>query len=212
MDYLFVFDVGGVIVRGFSVWNKIKDTMGLHSIEMERGLPKDGTKAWDMFQDMHRGKISSMDFLYYIAEEEGVEEPKENYWTSFFSPILDTDTEDFINTLQSKGFRVVAGTNTLKEHYDYHIEKGEYKSFSKVYASHLMGEAKPDSSFWQYILDEENKLRIESGKDSFTFEQMIFFDDMKENIDAALSLGVKAILFTDAKKALQDLNLLGISV
>ncbi len=212
MEYLFVFDIGGVIVRGFSVWNCIKDKMELQSIEMERGLPKDGTEAWAMFQDMHRGHISSMDFLRYLAHNEGVVPPKENYWATFFSPTLDTETEAFVEKLQSSGFRVVAGTNTLKEHYDYHIQKGEYKSFSKVYASHLMREAKPDAAFWQYILDAENKIRSENNQTPFSFGQMIFFDDMKENIDAALSLGIKALLFTDATQAEKDLEMIGIKV
>ncbi len=212
MEYLFVFDIGGVVVRGFSVWSKIVETMGLHTVEMERGLPKDGTESWDMFQDMQRGKISSMEFLVYLAKAEGVEEPTENYWETYFSPTLDIESDLFLEDLLKKGHRVVAGTNTLQEHYDIHIKNGDYKRFEKVYASHLMGEAKPDSPFWQIILDEENNIRIENNQEPFSFNQMIFFDDMQENIDAALALGITAILFTDAAQAKKDLEKLGISL
>ncbi len=212
MDYIFVFDIGGVVVRGFSVWAAIKEKMNLHSIEMERGLPKDGTKAWAMFQDMHRGKVSSMDFLRYLAKEEGSEPPSENYWLTFFSPTLDKETDNLLENMNKKGLRVIAGTNTLKEHYDYHIMKGEYNRFSAIYASHLMGEAKPDSSFWQCILNEENKIRLQNNQKPFSFENMIFFDDMKENVDAALALGIKALIFTDAQTAITDLGKIGITI
>lgn len=206
MEFLFVFDIGGVVVRGFSMWTDIVQTMGIQSGKMTNGFPQKGTERWETLQDLQRGAFSSMEFLENIAKQQGLEPPKENYWKTFFAPTRDKDTDSLLVKLNENACRVVAGTNTLDVHYDYHIEHGDYRRFGAVYASHLMAQAKPDAAFWEYILVEENAIRLQNGKAPFAFEQMLFFDDLQDNIDAALKLGIQAFLFTDATQAIQDIE------
>lgn len=206
MDFLFVFDIGGVVVRNFSIWERIQQKMGLDTSETVNGYPKKGTPLYEKLQNVQRGSESGMQFLKDMAQEHGLPTPPENYWKTFFAPTIDTETDDFLQKLQQKKFRIVAGTNTMDVHYEYHIEHNDYIRFDEVYASHLMHEVKPEAGFWKYILEKENEIRKQAGKSLFTFEQMIFFDDVEDNIVAASELGIKAFVFTDAHKAINDIK------
>ncbi len=94
------------------------------------------------------------------------------------------------------GYRIVAGTNTIDDHFRYHTERGDLDIFDAVYASHQIGLAKPDPAFYQYILNAE----------STAPERSVFFDDRSENVDAACGLGITAFRFTDCASLRRDLS------
>lgn len=185
-SYLFIFDMGGVVTRGFLVWEGICRAMGVADAkEAEK-------KHGGLIDAACRGDISSMESLELLARREGCAAPKENYWLTFFKPTLIEETVALVHDLQAKGQRVVCGTNTLDVHYQYHMEHKEYAAFDAVYASHLMRQIKPDITFWHYIRDAEK---------SWDFEDIFFFDDNEQNVAAAQSLGIHAHLFTGAEDA-----------
>jgi len=64
-------------------------------------------------------------------------------------------------------------------------KSGVFDHFDAIYASHIMGIAKPDVEFYQHILQSE-KVQAE---DAF------FTDDLEVNIIAAKSIGMHAVLF-----------------
>ena len=105
-----------------------------------------------------------------------------------FHPQLNEGTVAIIKRLRAGGNRVVCGTNTMESHYANHIERGDYAFFDQTYASFQMGLSKPDPEFFRIILESEG----------VKAEDAVFIDDRKENCDAALSLGIRAIHFTDA--------------
>jgi putative hydrolase of the HAD superfamily len=95
---------------------------------------------------------------------------------------------DIIHELKQK-IRVVLGTNTIDSHYKVHINRGDYSIFQKVYASNVIGYAKPDINFYKYILDSE---KIEPS-------ECILIDDSPKNVEAANSIGINGIVFSDAQ-------------
>jgi FMN phosphatase YigB (HAD superfamily) len=99
-----------------------------------------------------------------------------------------------IDTLKN-GARVVAGTNTISPHYEIHLQKGDYRVFDAVYASHLMGLAKPDPAFYTYILEHED----------CPADRAVFVDDFPENVEAARQLGIHSFVFTDTEKLKKNL-------
>lgn len=94
--------------------------------------------------------------------------------------------------------RVVIGTNTIAPHYEIHLRNGDYNAFDAVYASHLIGLAKPDPAFYRHILGAENRHPGET----------VFVDDTDINVVAAREAGVHAFLFLDAQRLERDLSLL----
>ncbi len=184
--FLFIFDMGGVMTTGFLVWEKICRAMGISdAVAAEK-------KHGGLIDAACRGDISGMESLELLARRENCAAPKENYWLTFFTPTLITETLALVRDLRAGGQRVVCGTNTLDVHYRYHVEHNEYACFDKVYASHLMRQIKPDITFWHYIKTAEK---------SYDFSNMLFFDDNKSNVAAAESLGIHAHLFTKADDA-----------
>jgi putative hydrolase of the HAD superfamily len=79
---------------------------------------------------------------------------------------------------------------------------GQYAVFDKVYASHLMGLAKPDADFFTYILKAEGMKP----------EEVFFTDDLARNAEAAAGLGIASLAYTGADALRVWLCSLGISV
>ena len=184
--FLFIFDMGGVVSEHCYVWKHICDAMGL----------VDADRAYQSFKRLEyatlRGDISSMEMLELVARRAQLPLPQENYWASFFHPTLNGGTVSLIGDLKAAGARVVCGSNTIDAHYAYHVAHDQYRCFDTVYASHIIGQAKPDITFWHYIKKAEKR---------YDFADIFFFDDMQPNVDAAASLGIHAHLFTTADDA-----------
>lgn len=181
--------MGGVVSEHCFVVRHILEAMHLGEYETE----------WPRYRRLEqatlRGDITSMEMLQLTACRAGVPVPAENYWATFFKPELNAGTVQLISDLRALGNRVVCGTNTIDAHYDYHVAHNQYQCFDAVYASHLMGQAKPDITFWHAIKAAENKFC------QYDFSDMFFFDDLPENVEAAASLGLHAHVFTTAEDA-----------
>ena len=186
MFQLYIFDMGGVVSRNTNV-----------APEMSAYLELDGAKmieyARDDFEALTTGAISVEEFTRRFSLKSG--RPIEaDLLDRFFHPELDLDVVTTIDTLKN-GARVVVGTNTITPHYRIHLQKGDYEIFDAVYASHLMGLAKPDPAFYTYILDQEG----------CSPEQAVFIDDFPTNVEAAGKLGIHSFVFTDADRLKKDL-------
>ena len=183
---LYIFDMGGVVSRNTHV-----------APAMAAYLDFDGTTminyARDDFQHLTTGKISAAEFVRRFSLKIG-QTIEERLLTKFFEPELDPDVVEIIDSLKN-GARVVAGTNTIGPHYDIHLRNGDYRIFDAVYASHLMGLAKPDQTFYTYILEQED----------CSAERVVFIDDVPDNVEAARALGIRSLLFADAGKLKKDL-------
>ncbi len=183
---LFIFDMGGVVVHNCSIWKQISTAYGFSDAQ------KSLCEYSGLIDAASRGNITSMESLEIMASRAGLPQPEENYWLTFFHPSENTETIALIKSLREKGHRVVCGTNTIDVHTDYLKKNHLYDSFDKLYASNLMGQIKPDITFWDFIRKEEK---------DFAFDEMFFFDDLQENVAAAASLGIHAHVFTSAGDA-----------
>jgi phosphoglycolate phosphatase-like HAD superfamily hydrolase len=73
---------------------------------------------------------------------------REDLLITCFHPVNDERVRRLILELKAAGHRVVCGTNAFEKHYRYHLERGEYAVFDHVYASNLLGIAKPSPRRW----------------------------------------------------------------
>jgi len=190
-NYLFIFDMGGVLAMNVSLWKDVGKALGLQD------PIKEGPQYLGLLDAASRGNITSMEDLCLIAERAHLPRPAENYWKTFFHPILHQPTLNLIAALKKAGQRVVCGTNTIDVHYQCHIHNGDYNCFDKVYASNIMGQIKPDITFWHAIKNAEKTYR---------FDDMFFFDDNPDNTAAAASLGIHAHVFTTAEDTAAYIN------
>jgi putative hydrolase of the HAD superfamily len=185
---LYIFDIGGVVSRNTNV-----------APEIAAHLEFDGAKmiefARDDFRLLTTGKISAEEFVRRFAVKSG-RPIQDDLLNRFFHPELNPGVVAIINALRN-GARIVAGTNTIGPHYEIHRERGDYRIFDAVYASHLIGLAKPDPAFYTYILERER----------CPADRAVFVDDIRKNVEAARSLGICSFLFSDAKRLKEDLAL-----
>lgn len=132
------------------------------------------------------GHIGADEFWERFARRVG-RRVEDELWGKLYRPVVNPEVARLLAEVRNR-VRVVAGTNTIEPHYRILEEAGWLSSFDAVYASHLMGLAKPDRRFYLRILDEEMSSPNEA----------VFFDDLEENVAAAREAGLAAVQFSDA--------------
>jgi HAD superfamily hydrolase (TIGR01509 family) len=186
---LYIFDMGGVVSRNPNVGPEIAAYLEFDGGQMIEYARED-------FRELTIGEISVREFVRRFSSKSS-RTIEDDLLIRFFKPELDPDVVAIIDTLKN-GARVVAGTNTIAPHYDIHLRRGDYDIFDIVYASHLMGLAKPDPAFYTCILEHE----------SCSADRAVFIDDFPENVEAARALGIGSLLFTGAEQLKKDLTAL----
>jgi HAD superfamily hydrolase (TIGR01509 family) len=177
MGKLYIFDMGGVVVRDHDVLPDVAEYLG---ISMEEGY----AYGKDLFSVLMEGKLTTQEFWKIFSQRSGLM-VEEDLFERFFHPVLNDPVHALILELK-KHNRVVCGTNTIEEHYFFHLERGDYNVFDVVYASHQIGFAKPRPEFYRYIIEQEN----------VPPSQTVFIDDNLENVEAARQLGIHSFHFT----------------
>lgn len=178
---LFIFDEGGVMVQNFYVVPEMARRMGMAEKELLALLrPELGAYS--------RGRITGTEFWKNFTARTGIT-PAEDYFASLFTPVADPESFALIRDLARKK-RTVCGTNTIDSHHETNKKLGLYEGFHAVYASHIIGQAKPDAEFWRAILAVEK----------VSPERTFFVDDTEANVEAARSLGIVSWHFKNAKE------------
>jgi putative hydrolase of the HAD superfamily len=201
---LFIFDMGGVAVRNAAVVPAMAEKLGIPEDDFFRGAGSDPGLEDPGISDpraavtspyhrgdigaLMRGEIDSGRFWDNFRKRTGII-VRGDPWYDCFDPLPDPAAAAVIAGLRNAGFRVVCGTNTLEAHYRKHQERGDYRIFDAVYASHRMGIIKPSPEFWLSLLNRE---AVAPGDAFFT-------DDLAENTEAAKKLGIAVHLFTGAE-------------
>lgn len=140
--------------------------------------------ARDGFDKLLIGAVSAEEFWQSFNHHFGTD-MSEDLLITRFHPVVDERVRLLILELKAAGHRVVCGTNSFEKHYLYHLERGEYAVFDRVYASHLMRIAKPSPAFFRSILEQE-------GWQAYG---TLFVDDRASNVAAARDLGIHSFLY-----------------
>ena len=174
---LCIFDMGGVTIK--SGFDTITGISRILKLQPDKFL----SIAGENLHLLYAGKINSGQFWEKFSKNSGLE-IQNDLWLKFFKPVSNQRVVNLVSRLK-KFVRVVAGTNTIESHYLYLKERGYFDIFDDVYASCIIGFAKPELKFFNYIMESEDCQPAET----------IFIDDKKENVKAAKELGINAILF-----------------
>lgn len=183
---LYIFDMGGVVSLGTDTSAQMAERLGLTEAKIRE-------MAGEEFDRLVRGAITVTEFWERLSARLG-RRIEGDLWSVFFTPSPNPPVVELVGELKRRA-RVVVGTNTITPHYRIHEDNGDYAIFDAVYASHLMGLAKPDPAFYTHILRREGCRP----------EQAVFIDDGQVNVAAARNLGIHALLFRGAEQLHREL-------
>ena len=190
-----IFDADGVLIRGEYFYHYLQEDFG---IDGEITQPFFTT----IFMDCVVGKKDLRTELPPYLKEwgwKGTVDDFIDYWHKK-EHNLDDELVAYIQELRSRGIMCCVATNQHKERFTYMLkEMGFEKSFDRVYASSLLGHRKPSMEFYEKLLTDL----------SVPANEILFWDDRQENIDAAKELGINAELYTtfdDFKEKIKSYN------
>ncbi|MEK7526469.1 MAG: HAD family phosphatase [Patescibacteria group bacterium] len=195
MIKLIIFDYGGVIGSDADEWNttfsKVLEITGLSSDIFEQIFKK----HWF---NMKIGRCTMEPFWKEVVQNAS-NKVSPSYLQEIYnrSIIADTRVLEFIQSLKEKTtIRFVMLLNESIEGTRAKIENFNLKSlFGKIYSSSDLGMAKPQKEIYEYVLKDQNVHP----------DEVVFIDNQRANVDAAQTLDIKAILFTDLLSLKKDL-------
>jgi glucose-1-phosphatase len=194
-----VFDLGGVILD-FShkiIANKLSNISVRNETEIFDFIFKSGIeKLYDT------GKISSQEFYKEVKVFLNSDISYETFsviWQEIFYE--KPEMTEFLRLLKKNNYQIVLLSNTNELHFNYCLNKYPILNiFDKYFLSYQLGFRKPDSEiFNRLILELNNKT-----------EELLFIDDVVENITAANHFGINTIHYVSHDYFLQKMRELNI--
>ncbi len=195
-----IFDYGNVISQAAT---------GDASEDLKRlsGIPADVfSSVYERFRfDFDRGLISGEEMYRKLLLEDGYVEQANN--TDLLKKIAQCDLESWrpiredvcawISELQAAGYKIGILSNMPYEFLDlYENEIPPFVQADFACYSCRIKLIKPEKEIYEYTL---NGLGVEAG-------EAVFFDDVQENVDGALNVGINAFLWTGLEKGKMDLE------
>lgn len=191
-----IFDLGGVLVRTEfpEVRQRLEKKLGFAPGTVDRAVW--GGEDWKLAQI---GRISYEEYWRRVGTALGFSTPQEiaDFRREYFSgDRLDQKLVSLIKELRPR-YRVGLLSNAPDKLETWLEEEwGITDLFDAIIYSAKAGAAKPDQSMFHLILQQLDVAPSES----------LFIDDYPRNIDAALALGMQAILFTNTKALREELQ------
>ena len=189
-----IFDFGGVLMR------TVDQTPRRHW-EIRYGLPKLGLAklVFDNPVAMQAtiGDAQSSDVWNYVGLELGLSNSeltdlKSDFWKG---DTINIELIDYIRT-HSVTYRPCILSNAWPDARNLFDSIMELKIFEEIIISAEVGIAKPDSSIFLHAC---NQIGLAASN-------IVFVDDMVENVNAAIDVGMYGILFENTEQTLTDLH------
>lgn len=188
-----VFDLDGMIVSG-EIFSK--------RLEKEYGIPTSITREFfeGTFKECQLGKKDLYAELAKRLKEwkwRGTVDEMLDFW--FNGNVVDERFFPVIHRLRKNGVKCVLATNQDKRRAEYYKKKLE-GIFDREFHSYEIGALKPTKEFLDAMMKELE----------FKKEEVLFWDDKPEFVQAASEYGLRAKLYTNFesfKKTLRRLNL-----
>lgn len=195
-----IFDFGGVISMPRGLKEIILHLAGKFGVE-EKAFEVEFRALWDKAKvgEFDEGEMLERLFKKFNISYD-VEKAKKE-WFSLNS--LVPEMIELVNVLKRREFKLAILSNNSRQWFEFRKRLWHFEElFDEIIVSYEIKAAKPDSA--PYLIAAE-KLGVKP-------EDCIFVDDQQKNIEGAEAVGMKGILFFDAKQLKHDLAELGIKV
>lgn len=174
------FDFGGVMAHWMPGVPKFAEIFKVPEADLFKTL-------YDHFPDAVRGRITTNEMWHRIKKDMNVQHDHANYadhFSEFFKPI--PETHEFAKELK-KNYKIGVMSNIEPDTLTHSFERGHLGDveFDVVLESHHVGVVKPELAFFQIA---QNKAGVHAS-------EILFTDDLSENVDAAKKMGWNAIRF-----------------
>lgn len=185
-------DIGGIVLE-------VDWSHSIKIMEEIQGRPMpanliETVSSWPSMHQLERGEIAPEDFSKQLIK--------------FLN--LKMDTDSFVKAWNACLVRVIPGveellekvtipifalSNTNQIHYDCFKSLSVFKPFKKIFASHEFGARKPEESFYTDAIAEIG----------VPADQILFIDDLEENLAVARRLGINAEQSLNSGKRMQEI-------
>jgi glucose-1-phosphatase len=189
-DTIIVFDVCDVLLK--TSFQNVFNTLFPDRADIPK-LEKD--LAYYQFS---RGKICAYDYYEHFIAKYNLEINYNEFcaaWNTFFIGEMD-DIESLLGSL-SKRYQlyVLSNSNVLHSIFSRTNYPQIFRHFSRIYYSFELGLRKPEAAIFLTMISLLSRT-----------VDIIFIDDKPENIQSALSLGIRALRFTHVNALKIELN------
>ena len=198
---IIIFDVDGVLIRPPYYFSAILEQQGYE-------------KASEVLNDFYQGAAQHACLTAQARVEDNMQPYLEKFgWKgtveeylkkqfAFESKYLDQGLLELVKALRGKGVKCYLCTDQEKFRASQLLNQLNFKSlFDQAFISLHAGSRKCKKEFWEYVLKEIKK-EFPKAK----AEEIIFFDDLDKNVEAAEAAGFQAVLFKNKEQFLRDLG------
>ena len=197
-----IFDYGRVLTGppDPAAYAELMRITGLSADRLDRFYWKD-RNAYD------EGKLTGLEFWRQIVRDEGLKlaEPEIaelNLWDARMWTRGDPTMVAWQLAIKERGLLTAIVSNMGDTVHEHMVRELRWLSrFDVLVWSYQLGIAKPDPAIYRYALEKLGTQPAET----------LFIDDKAENVDAAVALGMKGIVFSDVEKLRADLVESGLS-
>lgn len=189
-----VFDIGGVLID--NPWPQMlshyASCLGVSEKDLEKFLKE--SKLIDKWQ---KNLIVENELWQRVSDVlNGTFLTSKSLWLDGFKLAYRKKPEVFelIKILKQKGFLIGLLSNTEKPIVEF-LEQEDFFDFDVFVYSCEIGQIKPNPAIYEEML---KKLDLESN-------EIIFIDDLKENVEGAKKIGIQTIQFTNVNDLREEL-------
>jgi glucose-1-phosphatase len=198
----FIFDLGNVLI-------KLAYERVISRICARASCSRDELVAtmeeWGGYRDLERGEVSFEEFHAVLREKVGYSDDLRQFrkvWADFFDGPIEGIDEVLESVRSQYGVAFLSNSNEVHEElipreFSFLFRKGE-----RFFFSHRHRCAKPDAAIFQIALSELGA----------SADEVVYIDDLAENVAAARTLGMTAFQFESSQKLFADLEAAGLVV
>lgn len=202
-----LFDVDGLLIRLPHYFTKVLEDRGYKGAGAV--MEKFYSEEMNVVYNEGRGDAREM-ALPYLREFgwKGTADEIFDEQFRFEKDYLDKDLIDLIGKLKEEGTVCCIATDQERHRAKYILEEMGFKDiFDRWYISCDIGARKCDAKFWEKVLEDLGGI-VPSAQ----AWDIVYFDDVNKNVDAASNFGLRSFLFTNKIQFENDMNMLGFDV